>query len=225
MSGSAGVRKRRGSADPAAAGKKRARVIIDAPFIDQREKFPTGCESVTAVMALNHAGVDISVEDFIDTCLAKGSMPHEENGSVVGANPRKAFVGDPYSPDDNGCYAPVIRAAAEKAAGDGYRIVDVSGKSLKELCARYIRAGRPVMLWATMYMRPTRRGDTWKDETDPSVPVTWRNSEHCLLLVGYDKRHYYFNDPLVGARVGYTKSAVKRAYKSMFKQALAVERS
>ena len=25
---------------------------LDAPFIDQREKYPTGCESVTAVMAL-----------------------------------------------------------------------------------------------------------------------------------------------------------------------------
>lgn len=38
--------------------------VIDAPFIDQRDKYPTGCESVTAVMALQYAGVDITVEEF-----------------------------------------------------------------------------------------------------------------------------------------------------------------
>ena len=35
---------------------------VDAPFIDQRDKYPTGCESVTAVMALQYAGVEITVE-------------------------------------------------------------------------------------------------------------------------------------------------------------------
>ena len=42
------------------------RQVLDAPFIDQREKYPTGCESVSAVMALQYAGVDITVEEFID---------------------------------------------------------------------------------------------------------------------------------------------------------------
>jgi uncharacterized protein YvpB len=71
-------------------------------------------------------------------------------------------------------------------------------------------------------MRHTYRGDTWRDETDASVTITWRNNEHCLLLVGYDKDHYYFNDPLLGAKVRFPKSATKRAYKSMFSQALVI---
>jgi len=241
-------------------GKKR-RVIIDAPFIDQREKYPTGCESVTAVMALNHLGLDIKPDEFINDYLEKGGRPHEKEGITVGANPRKAFVGNPYSPDDYGCYAPVIKKAMEKVldnnvekksgsgngtfgkdipgeeASDeevsakgssvddmsgGYSVIDASGLPLEQLCARYIRKGTPVILWATMYMRHTFRGDTWRDETDPSISITWRNNEHCLLLVGYDKKYYYFNDPLLGAKVRFTKSAVQRAHKSMFRQALVV---
>ena len=51
---------------------------LDAPFIDQREKYPTGCESVTAVMALQYAGVDVTVEEFIDGYLPQGEAPHQD---------------------------------------------------------------------------------------------------------------------------------------------------
>ncbi len=37
--------------------------------IYQTDNWPTGCESVTAVMALNAAGIEISVDDFIDDYL------------------------------------------------------------------------------------------------------------------------------------------------------------
>lgn len=49
--------------------------LLDAPFIDQRDKYPTGCESVTAVMALQYAGVEVSVEEFIDGYLPQGNTP------------------------------------------------------------------------------------------------------------------------------------------------------
>ncbi len=52
------------------------------PFIDQRDKYPTGCESVTAVMALQYAGVDITVEEFIDNYLPQGNAPYtREDGA------------------------------------------------------------------------------------------------------------------------------------------------
>jgi uncharacterized protein YvpB len=214
------------------------RIIIEAPFTGQREKYPTGCESVTAVMALNHAGVDIDPDTFIEKYLTKGSMPHEAGGRVIGADPRKAFVGDPYSPDDNGCYAPVIKAAAEKllkekaVAGDtiadSLHITDASGSSLGELCSRYIKNGVPVIVWATMYMRHTYTTESaqgvWRAEDDPSRTIRWRSNEHCLLLVGYDRRHYYFNDPLVGAAARFPKAAVQRGYRSLFRQALVISK-
>lgn len=36
----------------AAAPQTQTQQLLDAPYIDQRDKYPTGCESVTAVMAL-----------------------------------------------------------------------------------------------------------------------------------------------------------------------------
>ena len=89
--------------------------VIDAPFIDQRDKYPTGCESVTAVMALQYAGVDITVEEFIDNYLPQGNAPYtREDGTLVGADPWKVFLGSPYEESGWGCYAPVITGALEQ---------------------------------------------------------------------------------------------------------------
>ena len=41
------------------------RVIIEAPYIDQSLRWPTGCESVSAVMLLRYLGYDITVDEFI----------------------------------------------------------------------------------------------------------------------------------------------------------------
>ena len=42
------------------------RVIIEAPYIDQSLRWPTGCESVSAVMLLRYLGYDITVDEFIE---------------------------------------------------------------------------------------------------------------------------------------------------------------
>ena len=38
--------------------------IIKAPYINQGDKFPTGCESVSAVMLLQYLGYSISDEGY-----------------------------------------------------------------------------------------------------------------------------------------------------------------
>ena len=43
--------------------------IIDAPYIYQNFDYPNGCESVSTVMALQKAGINISVDSFIDNYL------------------------------------------------------------------------------------------------------------------------------------------------------------
>ena len=45
------------------------RVIIEAPYIDQSPRWPTGCESVSAVMLLRYLGYDITVDEFINNDL------------------------------------------------------------------------------------------------------------------------------------------------------------
>ncbi|MBR6789561.1 MAG: C39 family peptidase, partial [Oscillospiraceae bacterium] len=74
-----------------------ARVMVeDVPFISQLVKYPTGCESVSAVMVLNWAGVGVTVDEFIDRYLAVGTAPYrDENGKLTGCDPWKEFPGDP----------------------------------------------------------------------------------------------------------------------------------
>ena len=98
---------------PAPSGPEGGRVLLDAPFLDQREKYPTGCESVTAAMALQYAGVDVSPDEMI-AAIPQGRAPQPDGaGGYIGCDPREAFPGNPYTHAGWGCYAPVVLRAAE----------------------------------------------------------------------------------------------------------------
>lgn len=188
--------------------------IIQAPFISQLGKYPTGCESVTTVMALNHIGIDISVDKFIDSYLTKTGVPFD---------PSISFGGNPRSTSGYGCYAPVIKKALDKAlSGQKYTAKQLYGVSLKNLCSNYIDKGIPVILWATMYMNTPYISSTW---TYNGKTINWIAPEHCLLLVGYDSSHYIFNDPLTyQPQTYYSKSSVEVAYKGLNYQAIVLEK-
>lgn len=188
--------------------------IIQAPFISQLGKYPTGCESFTTVMALNHIGIDISVDKFIDSYLTKTGVPFDPNIS---------FGGNPRYTSGYGCYAPVIKKALDKAlSGQKYTAKQLYGVSLKNLCSNYIDKGIPVILWATMYMNTPYISSTW---TYNGKTINWIAPEHCLLLVGYDSSHYIFNDPLTyQPQTYYSKSSVEVAYKGLNYQAIVLEK-
>lgn len=188
--------------------------IIQAPFISQLGKYPTGCESVTTVMALNHIGIDISVDKFIDSYLTKTGVPFDPNIS---------FGGNPRYTSGYGCYVPVIKKALDKAlSGQKYTAKQLYGVSLKNLCSNYIDKGIPVILWATMYMNTPYISSTW---TYNGKTINWIAPEHCLLLVGYDSSHYIFNDPLTyQPQTYYSKSSVEVAYKGLNYQAIVLEK-
>ena len=42
------------------------RNVIEVPYLDQSVKYPTGCESVSAVMLLRYLGYEITVDEFIE---------------------------------------------------------------------------------------------------------------------------------------------------------------
>ncbi len=194
-------------------------VKLDVPNIDQREKFPTGCESVSAVMALRYAGMDITAEEWISRHLPKGTAPRERNGVYSGADPWKAFPGDPCSQDGWGCFVPVICRAAETAlAGTGYRIKPLYSLSLDTLCRVFIARGIPVILWATLDMAEGRPCRPWQLD-DGSGTYTWTEPMHCLLMTGFDKSHMYFSDPMRGKNTAYPREAVWKAYRTMHSQA------
>lgn len=208
---------------------------IDVDYLSQVERFPCGCESVSAVMALRHAGYDYDAESFIDRFLPTGDDPYfDDDGMLRADSPYEVFIGSPYSESSYGCYAPVIRRAMESAidaagaqpdgspsgASPAYRVADLTGTTLEELCRAYIDRDIPVIVWGTIGMRPIQALTEWI--TPDGEEFTWKSQEHCLLLVGYDENSYYFNDPIEGKNTAYAKADAENAYRELYSQALAL---
>ena len=187
--------------------------IIDAPFLSQLPDFPSGCESVSTVMALNYAGIDISVDTFIDQYLDTSS------GALF--DPDVTFGGDPRSVKGYGCYMPVISNAVNKLlAGTSYYARTLGGIPLSSLCTDYIDKDIPVVIWATQEMAAPRAGRTWTFE---GKTIQWISPMHCLLLVGYNEDAYIFNDPLQsGPLTYYSKASVEAAYAGLSQQAIVI---
>jgi len=202
------------------------KVIIKAPYIDQTKRWPTGCESVSTVMALQYLGIKISVDEFIKY-LDKSEIVSKK-GQLFASDPKESFIGSPYSQYSFGCFAPVIVKALKKILPkyEGnkvkYEIKDLTGVSMQTLKSNYLDKKIPVIFWATMNMAPKREGRTWIIK-ETGKKFTWPAGEHCLLLVGYDNDKYYFNDPWQNhGLIGYEKTLVETRHKELYSMALAV---
>ena len=127
---------------------------IEVPYIDQSMKYPTGCESVSAVMLLKYLGYEITVDEFIKNCLECRDMEMRD-GKLYGPDPNEYFCGSPYDEDSFGIYAKGLLKALEKAAGKDFQFTDESGTPIQELLEKYIDQGMPVVFWACM------NGNSW----------------------------------------------------------------
>ena len=194
-----GLRDAAGLFAPSAAGGPEKSPVLEVPALSQTD-WPTGCESVSAVMALNWAGADLTVEDFVYGFLPMDELWMDAAGQLCGPSPADTFIGDPAG-RGYGCFAPVLARAMSRAAPAGYRALDLTGSPLSELACAYLRHNIPVVIWATMEMRPVEAGTQW---LLPGGEVfTWPSGEHCLLLVGETAEGYLLNDPRAGETVCY----------------------
>ena len=186
----------------------------------QKPKYPSGCESFSAVMALNHFGLDISIDDFISSYLKKSNNFYTKDGKNYGPDPKKVFVGDPKNGGSFGCYSPVIEEALKECAGDGATVRRCDGMNLQALCDTYVAKDVPVILWASIGMLPIYDDLSWYLEDGSRF--YWPANEHCLLLTGYTDTHYIFNDPWQGKEVSWPKALVEQRYEQMGKMSVVL---
>lgn len=171
--------------------------LILAPCLDQTVRWKNGCESVSAVMLLQTLGIAIDPDAFIAQDLPQAPFT-EKDGVCCGPDPHEVYAGDPCDASGCGCYAPCIVHAVQNAlertgAAEWFEAADETGTPVETLC-RYIDAGLPVVFWTTLDFDPVLSGETrW--QLPDGTEFVWRNGEHCVLLVGYDAAHYWFNDP------------------------------
>ena len=202
------------------------KTILKVPYIDQSVRYPTGCESVSTVMLLQYLGYPITVNEFIEKHLDMRAFEHRADG-LYGPNPNLHFCGSPYDPDSFGCYAPVICKALGEILGDRYEVVNETGTSISRLIETYIEDPihpMPVIFWASICMREPITGPSWK-LLDSGENFTWISNEHCMLLVGYDEKCYYFNDPYDNHGViAYEKDLVENRHQAQYQMAVGLRK-
>ena len=209
--------------------------LVEVPYMHQLDVV-YGCEAVSATMALQFYGVEITWREFTDKYLITRPWRVDENGERFGPDPFAAYPGDPYSDSGPncgyGCYAPALAKSMNKVLPENLRAVVTSDLKLIDLTKNYIDRGEPVIIWATMDMLPSRLTTEWTiDYVDENSryrlgdKFTWNGNEHCLVLVGYDANRYFFNDPYKNhGLIGYDRELVELRFREQGSQSVVVRK-
>ncbi|MDE7390021.1 MAG: C39 family peptidase [Lachnospiraceae bacterium] len=202
------------------------KVQLKVPYYCQIYDMPTGCELVSARMALEYYGVKVSYDDILKH-LNRSDLSVDKKGRLYGLSPNQAFIGSPKTNSGFGCYPQVIADMITSMELDGVRVDDTSSLRLDFVAETYLTLGFPVLVWATIGMGDAPETDSWylvdQNGKITKEKYTWLANEHCLVMVGYDKNYYYFNDPLAGyATVKYSRELVEKRYKEIGSYSLVI---
>lgn len=197
---------------------------IKVPYINQSPDYPTGCETISAMMYLKFLGIDVDIRDFIDNYLKKDWF-EEKDGVTYGPDPNEAFVGSPYDSNSFGCFPKVIIKALTAYFSEKklpYEALEVSHKDTEELVSEYIDKNVPVLYWTGIDMLPAREGPSWILK-DSGEKYTWISNEHCLLLVGHDGDKLIAADPWNGNGIkDYPKEDMIRGHREHGEGAIVI---
>ena len=162
--------------------------FVEVPEMLQNPELPTGCESVALTIALNSLGFDLDKTTIADDYL------------IMGTNFASSYVGNPFTSHGSGIFAPGLTDTANAFLEDqnsSYTAADITGTDFDDLLS-YIDEGIPVVLWTTMYMSSV--SFTGNNVTYEGKTYRWYNTEHCVVLCGYDRTNgtVLVSDPLSG---------------------------
>ncbi len=169
---------------------------ITMEVLNQHPELPVGCEVTCAAAMLNFFGYSIDKCSLADNYLpvSEGAFT-EKNGILYGPDPSEYFVGDPYG-KGYGCYKEVIADVlndyfASHGSDNKAVILEMSNSADLE---RLIDGGVPVIVWASIDMKPYRYNAVSEWVTDSGKTIQWLSNSHTLILTGYDSSYYYFMD-------------------------------
>lgn len=191
------------------------KLYLKVPMIEQMPELPTGCESIALTMALAYEGFELDKDTIANDYL----VYNREDDNMA-----RGYVGDPFSEEGAGCFAPALCRTAEnffEENGENRTVRDISGAAFEELL-HFIAARTPVIVWTTMYMEePEFTGDSC---TYQGREYRWYRQEHCVVLSGYDleERTVQINDPLEGI-VTRDMDAFRSIYDKTGQNAIAID--
>lgn len=168
---------------------------ISMEVVNQHPELPVGCEITCAAAVLRFFGYDVDKCELADDYLPQNKTFTERGGVLYGPDPHKCFVGDPYG-KGYGCYKEVIARSLDDYFADhgsDNRAVILDDPNPADL-ERFIDGGVPVIVWASIDMKPYRYNAVSEWITDEGETIMWLSNSHTLVLTGYDASYYYFMD-------------------------------
>ena len=198
------------------------KIIENVPHIRQLPELKRGCEVTSLAMLLNYKGVKVDKLTLAEE-IKKDTTPYNEiNGKVYYGNPNNGFVGNMNDLSERGLgvyHLPIFALGVSRQGND---VLDLTGCEFEDLYY-FINKNSPVWIITNSQYRelPQKNFQTWQTP-DGEVKITY--AEHSVLIVGYDEKYIYINDPL--AQSGYVKkekSNFIKAWKQMGRQAITIK--
>lgn len=218
------------SEQAAEAAKQEAYQIQNVPVIPQ-DVLKAGCETYACTVLLQYHGFDIDEYQFAENWLDIHPVYYGDDGNRYGPDMNSAQAGDVYT--GWGIFSPAMAKCMNKylsSVKSDLKAYSLENVSLDDLCKDYVYNDLPVMVWATTNMQESYDKDTWYvDYVDENAKTkigdtfTWRQNEHCLVLMGYDKENYYFSDSVARKIEKYDKKTVDERYTEIGRMAIVVK--
>lgn len=197
-------------------------VYIPVDIVLQYPELPNGCEITSLTCILNYYGYPVTKTEMSDTYLSK--QPFKRIGDkLYGANPFKAYAGDPRNAGGYFSYAPPIVEAANqyfRTTGQEDRAIDISGRSRQEIMGLLDR-GIPVVIWVTLDLSQPRLTESWYFHDSKEYFLAPSNL-HAVVLSGYSGNLVHVMDPLKGHR-SHDANVFFHSYEALGSQALMIE--
>ena len=195
---------------------------VEVELILQKPELPNGCEITAVTSVLNFYGYDIDKVTLSDTFLPK--LPfYRSGGKLFGADPDKAFSGDPKDAGGWFVYAPPTVKAAQDyidSVSGKHTVLDITGSSEAEVMD-YVMQGKPVAIWVTRDLSLANYGYGWYlDGTETYFDAA--TNLHCMVIHGFVGDQLYVMDPLEGVKI-YDKAQFFASFVSLGSRAIIVE--
>lgn len=197
--------------------------ILDVPLIKQNPELKYGCEVTSLAMLLQYAGFEIDKLELAYQVPKDNSklIQSESENIIRWGDPNKGFVGDMTGKQKGyAVYDKPLEELMRKFLG--YKTLNLTGKSFNSLL-KQIDNDKPVIVWTTGDYQLPDRWESWKYGNSEEIIKTPLDL-HVVVLVGYDGRNVYLNDPLSGVKAQKVrKQTFINSWKALEKRALSYQ--
>lgn len=166
--------------------------IENVPTINQYPSYPSGCESISLLILLKYAGVNVTAEQIIAK-LSISERPYYDSSSRYGNDPEVYFIGNPTDIYGFGVYEKPIISVALNFKSD---IKNITGSSLNDVL-KVVMQKHPVQVWVAMDGMSAYYAYTWTDKVTGKT-ILYPAEFHSLVIIGFNQYQIITSDPSVG---------------------------